>query len=96
MKQLTIYCSQELLHTVNQVFHKYEVEGFVHIPGIFGNKLKPKDSREQDLTWQAEAFVVFDEGNKLEGIMRDLQDFANKCDVKPCLRMVLLPIEKFF
>ncbi len=96
MKQLTIYCSEELVGKVSQVLHKYEVEGFMHIPGIYGNKLKPRGSYEKDLTWPASAFVVFPEESTLEDILQELQEFADKCDVRPCLRMVVLPVERIY
>jgi hypothetical protein len=96
MKQLTIYCSMELNNKVNQVLHKYEVEGFIHMPGIYGNKLKQKGSYEKDLTWEASAFVVFPEDQKVRHIIQDLQDFADKCEIKPCLRMVVVPVEQMY
>lgn len=96
MKQLTIYCSEELTDEVNHVLHKYEVEGFIHMPGIYGNKLKPRGSYEKDQIWQAAAFTVFPEENKLTSIMNELQGYARKCNIEPCLRMVVLPVEEMY
>ncbi|NIV94901.1 hypothetical protein GWN42_19440 [candidate division KSB1 bacterium] len=96
MKQLTIFCSEELTGEVSQVLHKYEVEGFIHMPGLYGNKLKPKGSFEKDLTWQASAFVIFPDETKLSSIIQELSDYANKCEVRPCLRMVVVPVEQMY
>jgi hypothetical protein len=96
MKQLTIYCSSELNETVNRVLHHYELEGFIHMPEIYGNKPRPKGSYEQDLAWQANAFVIFPNDEQLRGITSELIEFANQCRVKPCLRMVVTPIEQLY
>lgn len=96
MKQLTIYCSEELNDTVNKILHNYEIEGFIHMPGIFGEKFKPKDSFGKDLVWQACAFVVFPGEDQIESILNELQEYANRCKDKPCLRMVVTPIDKLY
>ncbi|MFQ5769715.1 MAG: hypothetical protein ACE5HX_04210 [bacterium] len=94
MKQLTIYCSAELEPDVSQIFHKYEIDGFIHIPGIYGNKLKPRGSLEKDQIWPASGFVLHTDELNIRGIIQDLQNYANKCDIQPCLRMVVTPVEK--
>ncbi len=94
MKQLTIYCSEELNDSVSQILHHYEIEGFIHMPGIYGNKLKPRGSFEKDLAWQACAFIVFPEDDQLQSLMAELQQFAQKCGESPCLRMVVVAPEQ--
>jgi hypothetical protein len=96
MKQLTIYCSEEMTDEVSQVLRKHDVEGFIHLPQIYGTKRKPKASFGKDLTWQASAFVVFPNGEQLTGIVNQLQEYAARCEVEPCLRMVVAPIEQMY
>lgn len=96
MKQLTIYCSEELTHEVSQVLHRNEVEGYMHLPGIYGNKLKAKGSFEKDLAWPANVFIVFPSEEQLTGIVNELQEYVNRCDVEPCLRMVVAPVEQLY
>jgi len=96
MKQLTIYCSHELTDEVNRVLHRFEVEGFINMSGLTGNKLKPRGSYEKDLAWSAAAFVVFAEADRLKSITTALKDYADRCEVEPCLRMVVVPIEEIY
>jgi len=46
MKQLTIYCTEELIGQVNQILHNAGIEEYIHMPGLYGNKLKTKGSFE--------------------------------------------------
>lgn len=96
MKQLTIYCSEELTNEVSQVLHKHEVEGFIHMPGIYSNKLKPKGSYEKDLIWQTSAYVTFPGDEQLTDIMNELKEYANQCKIETCLRMVVVPVEQMY
>ncbi len=88
MKQLTIYCSEELNERITQILHHYELEGFIHMPGIYGNKFKPKGSFTSDLSWQACAFIVFPNESQLQGLVNELREFADKCGESPCMRLV--------
>lgn len=96
MKQLTIYCGEELNETITQLLHKHSVESFMHLPEIYGNTVKPKGSYEKDMVWPASAFILFIDGQELSGIMSDLKEFANKCRVKPCLRLAVTPVEELY
>ena len=96
MKQLTIYCSDELTEQVGRVLRRQHIDSFVHIPSIYGNRTSSQASINKDIVWHAEAFVVFTEGQQLEAIMNELADFANACEANPCLRMVVTPVEKLF
>ena len=94
MKQLTIFCSEELENRVSEVLHKFEIESFIHMPGIFGTRLKPKGSYEKDQTWQATAFVIHTIESKIDKIIQELQKFTSQCEIQPCLRLVVTKVEK--
>ena len=96
MKQLTIYSSRELTDEVNRVLHDVQVEGFITMSELTGNKLKPRGSYEKDMAWSATAFVVFTEADRVKEITAALRDYADRCEVEPCLRMVVVPIEEIY
>ncbi|RMF68738.1 MAG: hypothetical protein D6743_02965 [Calditrichaeota bacterium] len=96
MKQLTIYCSDELNEAVTQVLRHHDLDGFIHVPELYGNRIRPKGSLEQDVTWTASAFVSFPEKEKLDAVVKELEAFANRCRVKPCLRIVVSPVDYVF
>jgi hypothetical protein len=94
MKQLTVYCSEELTGKVNLVLHNREIDGYIHMPGIYGNKLKTRGSFEKDLIYPASAFVVFSDDDKIAKVMADLRAYTDQCDVEPCLRMIVTHAEQ--
>jgi hypothetical protein len=96
MKQLTIYFTEELTGQVNQALHHAQIEEYVHMPGLYGNKLKVKGSFEKDLTYPASAFVIYAAAETVEQIVAELKDYANQCGVKPCLRMAVVTTEQVF
>ena len=96
MKQLTIYCTEELIGQVNQILHNAGIEEYIHMPGLYGNKLKTKGSFEKDQTYPASAFLIYAAAEKVETIVAELKIYANQCSVKPCLRMAVLSPEQVY
>lgn len=96
MKQLTIYCSTELNESVVQIFRDHEIENYVHVPELYGNALKKRGSYERDQVWKANSFVLFLEESVVDKIISDLKGYIDKCEIQPCLRLVVTPIEQIY
>jgi hypothetical protein len=96
MRELTIYCTEELRNQVDQILHRCQVDDYIHMPGLYGNKLKVKGSFEKDLTYPASAFLVYATKEKTEQVVTELKAYANQCSVKPCLRMAVSVPEQVF
>ncbi len=94
MKQITIYCGEELNEPVTQILHKHEVDSFVHMPELYGTTLKEHGSFQKDLAWQACAYILFIENGKVTNLMADLRELTDHCEVQPCLRVTATPIEQ--
>ncbi|MFQ5605945.1 MAG: hypothetical protein ACE5HS_21960 [bacterium] len=96
MKQLTSYCRAELSDSVSRVLHRYNIPEFMHMPEIYGTEFKQQHRFEKDRSWQANVFVLFPDENQFPGIINTLKDFGEKCAVvKPCLQMVVSPVELY-
>ena len=96
MKQLTIYGTEELRGQVNQVLHRVALDDYIHMPGLYGNKLKARGSFEKDLTYPASAFVIYASDDKVTQIVAELKEYANQCSIKPCLRMAVSVPEEVY
>jgi hypothetical protein len=94
MKQVTIYCGEELNEPVTHLLHKHQVGSFVHVPELYGNTMKEHGSFRKDLAWQACAYILFIDDVKVKNLMADLQHLAENCEVQPCLRVTVVPIEQ--
>lgn len=96
MKQLTIYCADELNEKVRHILHHYDLEGFIHKPGLFATRFKPEGTYGKDMTWQANAFILFSEEEQIRGITQEIQGLIDASEIEPCLRIVVIPIELIY
>jgi hypothetical protein len=95
MKQLTIICSSEIAKSVERTLSASGVRGFFHMQGT-GTHVEKKGPYSHDLTWPADTFIVPAEEDKVKTIITKLYSFVGKCDIEPCLRMIVTPIEEFY
>ena len=97
MKQIMVYCNNEIRDDVIKIINQYEVGGYLEVGEAYGCIPKRKDQLEgKDLTWPASMFIAFDEDKKIKAIFEDLKRLVDRCETKPCLRLVVLDIAEFF
>jgi hypothetical protein len=94
MKQLTIICSSEIARKVERVLSASGIRGFFHTQGT-GTHVEKKGPYNQNLTWPADIFIVPAEEERLRPVIAKLTEYAGKCEIEPCLRMILVPVEEF-
>jgi hypothetical protein len=94
MKQLTIYCSHDLEEKVVTVLDGAGIEGYVRLGHATANRFQEAGAVPRALTWEVTLFLVPgapDEG--VETVLRELSGYANACEISPCLRIVVSPVE---
>jgi len=96
MKQLTLYCSEELNDRVSQILHHYDLDGYIHNPGLFATTFKPKGSYVKDMAWEAHVYILFLSDEQLQGLLEELKQYINACDIEPCIRIVVTPVELIY
>jgi hypothetical protein len=96
VKQLTILCSSDLAETVQDALVRAGVEGFLRVPGAVG--VKPGAAAEHGRwpRWEAEMFVTPVTEDVLSLIVDGLRSFAGRCDVEPCLRILVSSLEAVY
>jgi len=97
VKQLSIYCSLDLEERVVAALDRAGAEGFVRIPRATGNKFAGPGEVPRTLTWEAAVFLVPGAAEPVvEAVVRELESYAGGCDIRPCLRMVVSPVERVY
>lgn len=96
MKQLTIFCSSDLSDTVRDVLVHAGVAGFLKVPHAVGSKPGATGQHGRYPTWDAEMFVAAAESETVAKAVKDLQQYAGKCDVEPCLRILVSALEAVY
>ena len=95
MKQLTIFCSQDLDDRVVAALDAADVGSFLHVGDATGRQFAERGALPRTISWEASMFVVPAlEESKISLVTRDLSAHAGRCDVEPCLRMVVGSVER--
>jgi hypothetical protein len=100
MKQLTILCSDTIADKVSQVLDKnIEKDGYVRLSNGYGVKCKvPVEGAYSGrcLPWEAEVFIMALPESNVSSIVSELRKYAENCEVSPCLRMMVSPLEEVY
>ena len=97
MKQLTIFCSADLEHRVLNALERAGVQGFLRLPGGSGCRFKERGEVPRTLSWEALMFTVPDaEAEQVSQVADELEGYAGACEIQPCLRMVISPVERVY
>ena len=94
IKQLTIICNTEISGMVRKTLSRSGIQGFAHMQGA-GTHVEKKSAWANDLTWPADLFIIPAEEELLRGIIKRLKDYSGKCEIQPCLKLILSSVEEF-
>jgi hypothetical protein len=95
MKQLTIFCSRDEETRVVAALDAAGVEGYLRVGSATGNKFLEAGRVPRTMSWEAAMFVVpaLPE-ERARAVVQTLGDYARDCEIEPCLRMVLSPVDE--
>ena len=96
MKQMTIFCSSDLSGKVRDALVAARVEGFLQIPDAVGNKPGAAAEHGRVPHWEAEMYVAPMEDEAVQRVLALLRDYVDKCDVEPCLRILVSPLDAVY
>ena len=96
MKQLTIFCSSDLSDTVRDELVRAGVTGFLKVPHAVGSKPGATWQHGRYPTWDAEMFVAAAEPEAVKKVVDGLDQHVGKCDVEPCLRIMVSALEAVY
>jgi len=96
MKQLTIFYSADLSESVRTVLIRAGIDGFLRVPNAVG--CKPKAALEHGRTpeWRAEMIIAAAPSDLTQSVVDELKRYANRCDVEPCLRILLSDLDDVY
>lgn len=96
MKQLTIFCSSDLSDTVRDILVRAGIAGFLKVPHAVGSKPGATWQHGRYPTWDAEMFIAAAEAEAVDKAVKDMEQHAGKCDVEPCLRIMVSALEAVY
>jgi hypothetical protein len=95
VKQLTIYCSRDLEDRVVSALDVASVEGFLRLGSGSGHRFLARGEVPRSVTWEASVIVVPAVSEERVGwVVRELREYAGRCEIEPCLRVVVSPVDQ--
>jgi hypothetical protein len=95
MRQLTLYCSRDLEDRVISALDRAGVHGFLRVGDATGNKFLPQGEVPRTMTWEASLIVVpVVPSEKVDQIVKELREYAGSCEIDPCLRLTVSPVDE--
>ena len=96
MKQLTLLFSVDLSERVRQVLIRAGIEGFLRVPNAVGSKPGATWKHGRSPEWRAEMIVAVAATEAIERVVDELKTYANKCEVEPCLRILVSHLDAVY
>jgi len=96
VKQLTILCSSDLSEVVRDALVRAGVNGFLKVPHAVGSKPGATWEHGRYPLWDAEMFVAPAEDEAVGLVVEGLREYAGKCEVEPCLRILVSSLEQVY
>ncbi len=97
MKQLSIFLSSDLERRAVDALERAGLDGFLRLEGASGNKFVPEDPLSRTMTWEAVVLLVPGAGDEqVAAVGRELEEHADACETRPCLRIVVSRVEEVY
>jgi hypothetical protein len=95
VKQLTIFCSADLEHRVLTALERAGVSAFLRLDRVSGCRFNDPGRVPRTISWEALAFLVPGaEDDRVDAVVEELEVYAGACDIQPCLRLAVSPVER--
>jgi hypothetical protein len=97
VKQLTIFCNRDEEERVVSALDHAGIPGFLRVGEATGHRFLDPGRVPRDVTWEATMFVVpAANEERLSAAVKELRAYAADCEIEPCLRIVVSPIDDVF
>lgn len=94
MQQLTIFASPDLEQRIVSALANAHVDGYVSLGPATAHRFNDREDLPRTTDWEAWVFVVpAAEASSIRAIVEALEAYAESCETRPCLRLVVTPVE---
>jgi len=94
MKLLTILLSADLEPEVSDLVSAADIDCYVKQPNAYGVSHRCEGTIGDEMDWDAVLMMIAGKGADLEDLAGKIQAKMSEKEYKPCLRMMLSPVDK--
>ena len=95
MKQITIFLSADLEEQMITALESAGAEGFFRLEGGLGNRFLEPGAVPRLVSWEAVVIIVPEASEEVaESLVEAARKFKGSCEVEPCLRLTVSPVER--
>jgi hypothetical protein len=96
MKQVTVLCSSDLAGAVQDELVHAGIGGFLRIPGAVGVRPEAAAEHGRYPRFEAEMFLAPADDAAASRAVAGLRSLAARCEVEPCLRILVSSLEAVY
>jgi hypothetical protein len=97
VKQLTIFCNRDEEERVVTALDHAGIASYLRIGEATGNRFLDPGQIPRAMTWEATMFVVpAVSEDRMSAAVKELRAHARDCEIEPCLRIVVSPVDDVY
>ena len=97
MKQLTVFCNRDEEERVVAAFDHAGIPSYLRVGDATGHRFLDPGQIPRDMTWEATLFVVpAVSEERMNAAVKELRAYTGKCEIEPCLRVVISSVDEVF
>ena len=97
MKQLTVFCNRDEEERVVKALDRAGIPRYLRVGDATGHQFLDPGQIPRDMTWEATMLVVpAVSEERMRSAVEELRAYAGKCEIEPCLRIVVSPVDEVY
>ena len=94
MEMLTVIVSRDMEHEIADIVSDADIDCYVRLPDAYGISHACEGTIGEEMAWDATLMMITGEKKALEKLAEKIKQEMSKKEFKPCLRMMLTPVDK--
>jgi hypothetical protein len=97
VKQLTVFCNRDEEQHVVTALDQAGIPSYLRVGDATGHRFLDPGRVPRDMTWEATMFVVpAASEERIGAAVKGLRSHAGECEVEPCMRIVVSPVDEVY
>lgn len=92
-----VFCTSDEEERVVAAFDHAGIPAYLRVGNATGHRFLDRSQIPRDMSWEATLFVVPAVSEKqMSAAAKELRAYKGECEIEPCLRIVISPVDEVF